>query len=52
MAEELLPAISLSENSSSVTTVVATDADTTIPSYSINGGADASKFSITVVQGN
>src|SRR5215213_669171 len=38
--------IALAENISAVTTVAATDEDGTPLSYSLNGGSDASKFSI------
>jgi uncharacterized repeat protein (TIGR01451 family) len=39
--------VSVAENTTSVTTVVASDPDlSTIPSYSISGGADAAKFTI------
>ncbi|MEP7350093.1 MAG: cadherin domain-containing protein [Sphingorhabdus sp.] len=39
-------AIGINENSVTVTTVAATDADGTAPTYSIVGGADAALFSI------
>jgi hypothetical protein len=39
------------ENSTSVTTVNATDADGTVPTYAIAGGADAARFSIDAVTG-
>jgi hypothetical protein len=46
-------AISVAENSTAVTTVVATDADLPTQSltYSISGGADASRFSINSATG-
>ena len=39
------------ENTLSVTTVHATDADGTLPTYAIAGGADAARFSIDPVSG-
>ena len=45
-------AVSIAENSTAVTTVTATDPDAgQTLSYSINGGADASKFAINVTTG-
>ena len=44
-------AVSIAENSTSVTTVVATDPDGTTPSYVILGGADAALFTINAVTG-
>ncbi len=45
-------AISISENSAAVTTVTATDANSgTVLTYSIIGGADASKFTINAATG-
>jgi Ca2+-binding RTX toxin-like protein len=38
--------ISIAENTAAVTTVVASDADGTIPTYAIAGGADAALFGI------
>lgn len=43
--------ISISENTTAVTTVAATDADGTAPSYVILGGADAAKFTIDPASG-
>ena len=39
-------AINVNENTTAVTTVVATDADGTTPTYSIAGGTDAARFTI------
>jgi hypothetical protein len=39
-------ALSVAENSSTVTTVTSTDVDGGTPVYSINGGADAARFNI------
>jgi hypothetical protein len=45
-------AVSVAENSKSVTTVVASDADRgDTPTFSISGGADAAKFKINVNTG-
>jgi Ca2+-binding RTX toxin-like protein len=41
----------VAENGAPVTTVVATDADATVPSYSIAGGADAALFTIDAATG-
>ncbi|MEN9434693.1 MAG: hypothetical protein RLZZ422_2282 [Pseudomonadota bacterium] len=38
--------LNISEGSTAVTTIAATDIDNDIPTYSISGGADATKFSI------
>jgi hypothetical protein len=43
--------VSVAENSTAVTTVTATDVDNVTLSYSIVGGADASKFSINASTG-
>jgi cytochrome oxidase assembly protein ShyY1 len=43
--------ISVPENTTAVTTVVATDPDGTTPTYSIFGGTDALKFSINAASG-
>jgi Ca2+-binding RTX toxin-like protein len=43
--------IAIAENTATVTTVVAADADGTQPSYRISGGADASRFAIDAVTG-
>lgn len=44
-------AINVAENTSAVTTVTATDADSTTLIYSIAGGLDATKFSINAATG-
>ena len=44
-------AIPVAENSSAVTTLIATDADGPTPTYSIFGGADAAKFTINPTTG-
>jgi len=44
-------AISRAENGSAVTTVTATDADATTPTYAISGGADAARFTIDALTG-
>jgi Ca2+-binding RTX toxin-like protein len=44
-------AISMAENGTALTTVTATDADGTAPSYVLSGGADASLFQIQVATG-
>lgn len=44
-------AVNVAENSTAVTTVVATDADTDTITYSISGGADQAKFSIVGATG-
>ncbi|MBC7452372.1 MAG: cadherin domain-containing protein, partial [Massilia sp.] len=44
-------AIGVTENETAVTTVTATDADGTLPTFSITGGADQAKFSINPVTG-
>ena len=44
-------AINVNENTTAVTTVVATDADGTTPTYSIAGGTDAARFAIDGVSG-
>src|SRR6185369_7084006 len=43
--------VSVAENTTAVTTVVATDADANTLTYSISGGADAAKFSINASTG-
>lgn len=43
--------LNVAENSTAVTTVVASDADGTAPSYAIAGGADAALFSINAATG-
>lgn len=43
--------ISIAENTSTVTTLVASDPDGTTPNYAIVGGADASLFSINATTG-
>ena len=42
---------SVAENTTAVTTVTATDADLTTPTYAIVGGADAAKFQINAATG-
>ncbi|WP_158267643.1 cadherin domain-containing protein [Adhaeribacter arboris] len=44
-------AISIAENTTAVTTVIATDPENNAISYSINGGADAAKFQINTSTG-
>lgn len=44
-------AISMAENGSAVTTVIASDADGTTPGFTISGGADAALFTIDAVTG-
>lgn len=44
-------AISMAENSSAVTIVIASDADGTAPGFVISGGADAALFTIDAVTG-
>ena len=44
-------AISVAENGTAVTTVVATDVDLTTPTYSLVGGADQAKFAINATTG-
>ena len=43
--------VSVAENSTTVTTVTATDADGTVPIYSIVGGADQARFTINSTTG-
>ena len=43
--------INIAENATTVTTVTATDADGTTPTYSIAGGADAALFTIDPITG-
>ncbi|WP_150292018.1 cadherin domain-containing protein [Sphingobium estronivorans] len=43
--------ISMAENGSAVTTVIATDADGTAPGFAIAGGADAALFTVDAVTG-
>ncbi|MFZ1232262.1 MAG: GEVED domain-containing protein [Thiofilum sp.] len=43
--------LSITENTTVVTTVTATDADNDVLTYSLNGGADASKFTINASTG-
>jgi Ca2+-binding RTX toxin-like protein/type III secretion system FlhB-like substrate exporter len=43
--------LSIAENGTAVTTVVATDADGPTPTYALNGGADAALFQINAVTG-
>jgi Ca2+-binding RTX toxin-like protein len=43
--------VNIAENTTAVTTVVATDADGPVPAYAIAGGADAALFSINTVTG-
>ena len=43
--------VSIQENTTAVTTVVATDADFASLTYSISGGADAAKFTINATTG-
>lgn len=44
-------AINVAENSTTITTVAATDADADTVTYSITGGADSAKFSINATTG-
>jgi hypothetical protein len=43
--------VSVAENTTAVTTIRATDADGTTPTYAIAGGADAAKFAINTTSG-
>ncbi|MHC4988470.1 MAG: cadherin domain-containing protein, partial [Planctomycetota bacterium] len=43
--------VNAAENQTAVTTVTATDADSTSPTFSITGGADSGKFSINSTSG-
>lgn len=46
-----IASVSIAENATAVTTVVASDADGTAPSYAIVGGADSALFSINATTG-
>ena len=50
-AGEATAAINVAENTTAVTTVVATDGDDDTVTYSISGGADSAKFSIVEATG-